>query len=178
MAVTQTSQLLATTVLDSEHLLGVAPLDESEIDDSKSDAFSPWLPPFSEIDPLSQLHIGGDEDLQNKIRLLCHKFREFFSNELPDSPALIPPFDIVVDDTKWKVSKNRTSPRSQSSTNQAEILRQISKYSEQGIIEKPHSANYSQVLLVPKPGGSKRMCIDYRSLNDCTVDASGPIPNI
>ena len=105
MAVTQTSRLLATTVLDSEHLLGVAPLDESEIDDSKSDAFSPWLPPFSEIDPLSQLHIGGDEDLQNKIRLLCHEFGESFSNELPDSPALIPPFDIVVDDTKWKVSK-------------------------------------------------------------------------
>ena len=64
---------------------------------------------FSDTDPLSQLHIGVDEDLQSKIRLLCHKFREIFSNELPDSPALIPPFDIVVDDTKWKVSKNRTA---------------------------------------------------------------------
>ena len=64
-------------------------------------------------------------------------------------------------------------PRPQSSTNQAEIVRQISKYSAQGIIEKSHSAHYSQVLLVPKPGGSKRMCIDYRSLNDCTVDAPG-----
>ena len=32
--------------------------------------------------------------------------------------------------------------------------------------------------MVPKPDGSKRMCIDYRDLNDCTPDASWPIPNI
>ena len=32
--------------------------------------------------------------------------------------------------------------------------------------------------MVPKPDGSKRMCIDYRNLNDCTADASWPIPNI
>ena len=32
--------------------------------------------------------------------------------------------------------------------------------------------------MVPKPDGSKRMCIDYRNLNDCTPDASWPIPNI
>jgi hypothetical protein len=32
--------------------------------------------------------------------------------------------------------------------------------------------------MVPKPDGSKRMCIDFRNLNDCTEDASWPIPNI
>ena len=32
--------------------------------------------------------------------------------------------------------------------------------------------------MVPKPDGSKRMCIDYRNLNDSTPDASWPIPNI
>ena len=32
--------------------------------------------------------------------------------------------------------------------------------------------------MVPKPDGSKRMCIDYRNLNDCTPDAYWPIPNI
>ena len=29
--------------------------------------------------------------------------------------------------------------------------------------------------MVPKPDGSKRMCIDYRNLNDCTQDATWPI---
>jgi hypothetical protein len=32
--------------------------------------------------------------------------------------------------------------------------------------------------MVPKPDGSKRMCIDFCNLNDCTEDASWPIPNI
>jgi hypothetical protein len=36
----------------------------------------------------------------------------------------------------------------------------------------------SQFLMVPKPDGSKRMCIDFRNLNDGTEDASWPIPHI
>ena len=32
--------------------------------------------------------------------------------------------------------------------------------------------------MVPKSDGTKRLCIDYRNLNDCTEDASWPIPNI
>ena len=39
-------------------------------------------------------------------------------------------------------------------------------------------ANASQILMVPKPDGTFRMCVDYRALNDCTADASWPIPNI
>ena len=32
--------------------------------------------------------------------------------------------------------------------------------------------------MVPKPDGTFRMCVDCRALNDCTADASWPIPNI
>ena len=32
--------------------------------------------------------------------------------------------------------------------------------------------------MVPKLDGTFRMCVDYRALNDCTADASWPIPNI
>ena len=48
----------------------------------------------------------------------------------------------------------------------------------QGIVEKSQSPHYSQILMVPKPDGTFRMCVDYRALNDCTADASWPIPNI
>ena len=47
-----------------------------------------------------------------------------------------------------------------------------------GIIEPSQASHYSQVLLVPKPDGSSRMCINYIALNACTPDVSFPIPNI
>ena len=47
-----------------------------------------------------------------------------------------------------------------------------------GIIEPSQASQYSQVLLVPKPDGSSRMCINYIALNACTPDVSFPIPNI
>ena len=47
-----------------------------------------------------------------------------------------------------------------------------------GIIVKSNASYYSQVILVPKPDGTFRFCIDYRGLNDATEVASWPIPNI
>ena len=32
--------------------------------------------------------------------------------------------------------------------------------------------------MVPKTDGTFCMCVDYRALNDCTADASWPIPNV
>ena len=133
---------------------------------------------FPSSDPLSQINISGDEDLQLKIRKLCYDFRDIFSDVLSAEPAKIPPFNLKVDDSLWSVPKNRTPPRPQSTANQVDIVKQITELEKAGIIEKSQSPYYSQVLMVPKPDGSKRMCIDYRNLNDCTPDASWPIPNI
>ena len=133
---------------------------------------------FPSSDPLSLINISGDDDLQMKIRKLCYDFKDIFSDVLPSNPAKISPFDLKVDETKWSVSKKRTPPRPQSTANQVDIVKQITELEKAGIIEKSQSPYYSQVLMVPKPDGSKRMCIDYRNLNDCTADASWPIPNI
>ena len=57
-------------------------------------------------------------------------------------------------------------------------MRQLAKFEEQGIIEKSNAAYYSQVLMVPKSDGTKRTCILYWKLNDCSEDASWSIPNI
>ena len=71
------------------------------------------------------------------------------------------------------MSKNRAPLRSPSAVKQT-----LQTLISQGIVEKSQSPHYSQILMVPKPDGTFRMCVDYRALSDCTADASWPIPNI
>ena len=113
-ATSQTQVILSSIVFDSEKLLGHISPDDDEIDDHLNDSFSPWLDHFSSTDPLSLIHISGDEDLQNHIRMLCNEFRDIFSDTLSDSAADIPPFELIVDDNMWASPKNRTPPRPQS----------------------------------------------------------------
>lgn len=47
-----------------------------------------------------------------------------------------------------------------------------------GIIRESNSAYASPVLLVDKPSGEKRLCIDYRSLNKITVKEHYPMPMV
>ena len=76
------------------------------------------------------------------------------------------------------MGKNRAPPRTQSAVKQTELFKTLQTLISQGIAEKSQSPHYSQILMVPKPDGTFRMCVDYRALNDCTADASWPIPNI
>ena len=76
------------------------------------------------------------------------------------------------------MGKNGAPPRSQSSVKQTALFKTLQTLISQSIVEKSQSPHYSRILMVPKPDGIFRMCIDYRALNDCTADASWPIPNI
>ena len=75
---------------------------------------------------------------------------------------------------KWRVPRNKAPPRTQSTLKQAALFSTLETLLKQGIIVKSQASHYSQVLLVPKPDSTFRMCVDYRALND----ASWPIPNI
>ena len=97
---------------------------------------------------------------------------------LSSEPALIPPFELEVNTTKWEVFSNRGPPRVQSPAKEAEIFSQVDELLKAGIIEPSEATYYSQVILASKPDNSWRFCIDYRSLNECTKSASWPIPNI
>ena len=127
---------------------------------------------------MSLIHISGDKDLQHRLRTSCNEFKDIFSNELPAAPAKIPEFQLTVKDHEWRIARNRTPPRAQNRKKQAALFATIETLLRQGIIRKSTSPHYSEVLLAPKPDNTFCMCVDYRALNDCTPDASWPIPNI
>ena len=147
--VTQTSRILASLVLEPEQLSRAPLYDNDEIDHDKTDTFKPWSTTSSDTDIHPLIHLSGDEDLQSRLRTLCTEFSDIFSNDLPKDPADIqPPFNLIVDDTKWKVGKNRAPPRSQSSVKPTALFNTIQTLISQGIVENSQSP-HSQILMVP-----------------------------
>ena len=100
------------------------------------------------------------------------EFSDVFSNDLPKEPANIPPFNLILDNLKWRVGKNRAPPRTQSAVKQTELFKTLQTLISQGILEKSQSPQCSQILMVPKPDGTFRLCVDYRALNGRIADAS------
>jgi hypothetical protein len=59
-----------------------------------------------------------------------------------------------------------------------ELKKQIDELLEKGYVRPSTSPWAALVLFVEKKDGTKRMCIDYRSLNEVTVKNKYPLPRI
>jgi hypothetical protein len=57
-----------------------------------------------------------------------------------------------------------------------ELKKQIDELLEKGYIRPNTSPWATQVLFVEKKYGTKRMCIDYRALNEVTIKKKYPCP--
>jgi len=59
-----------------------------------------------------------------------------------------------------------------------ELKRQLTELIELGFIQPSTSPYASPVILVPKPNGTWRLCVDYRALNMATVKSKYPLPRL
>jgi hypothetical protein len=70
------------------------------------------------------------------------------------------------------------SPYRMSSDELDELKKQLKKLLEQGFVRPSASPWGSPVLFVEKKDRTKRMCIDYRTLNSMTIKNKYPLPRI
>lgn len=77
------------------------------------------------------------------------------------------------DTNKIKAKPYRTSIKEKE-----EITNHVNEMKEQGIIRTSYSKYSSPVVLVTKPDGSYRFCVDYRILNKFTIRDNFPLPRI
>jgi len=127
-------------------------------------------------EPLSPKESHDLSKIPLDVAHLIRKFPDVFPVKLnlpdlrEDMPELIP---LQPGAQPTNVPMYRYSP-----AEDAEVQKQIQVLLEQGLINPSTSPYGAPVLLVPKPDGTWRMCIDYRALNKITVKNSYPLPRI
>lgn len=130
---------------------------------------------------LQNLRLGHcNKEEQSEIRKLCLEFRDIF---YCDKTAL-----TFTNQIKHEIKLTNDSPIYTKSyrypeVHKSEVKDQIQKMLAQGIIQNSTSPWSSPIWIVPKKldasGKQKwRMVVDYRKLNEKTIDDKYPLPNI
>ncbi|GKT29245.1 hypothetical protein ADUPG1_001119, partial [Aduncisulcus paluster] len=87
----------------------------------------------------------------------------------------VEPFDIrLKEGTELKCPPMRRIPRCFRPFVEEETKRLM----REGVIRKSSSWYHSPLVVVPKKGGKRRMCIDFRQLNAATIPFVHPLPRI
>ncbi|MCO5548421.1 hypothetical protein L7F22_001877 [Adiantum nelumboides] len=119
---------------------------------------------------------GMQEDLE--LSKFLNQFKDVF---IDDIPGELPPKrgdnDHAIELIPGSSPPNKP-PYRVSQAQQEEIMRQVNKFVEKGMVRPSSSPFCSPVLLVHKKDGTYRMCVDYRALNRITIKNRLPVPRI
>ncbi len=181
-AITSLGEWLSILSESAQHSEFVTSEEEAEVNEMLPDV-TEYLPSSGrgggEHDEGSLLPaVIGDLPSKDKIKDLLKRYSSCFSREVKREPAKLHSLTLEVDTSLWEVRGNRAQPRPQSVEKTLEIVKQVNRMLELDIIERSDATEWSQVLLVPKPGGAWRFCVDFRNLNSSLVKKGWPIPNI
>lgn len=130
------------------------------------------------LENLNLNHLNEEEYVE--INKLIKKFRKLFFKEGDklSSTTAIEHEIITTTDQAINAKLYRFPPQ-----HEEEVRRQVREMEEQGIIRKSNSRYASPLIVIPKKidnSGKKkfRIVVDYRKLNEITVDDKFPLPNI
>lgn len=178
------SYLNSLTVEETDREKDEIDVEQFDSDDELEEILTRKSDHTSSVSDIDLIYIDGtDIEFRNLIYQLCLEFSDIFSRELRPEPAMIEPMHITLKTNAegadlWRVNRNRGPARLQSVAKQKDLLEQVTAMQMNNIVRECDAAYYSQVLLVPKPDGTWRFCVDYRPLNEETLTISWPIPII
>ena len=122
-------------------------------------------------------HLQNEQ--RERVEGLLKDFKDLFKTRVGKEGAKVTPFQLMVNQLGWKVSRNRGRPRRMSHSCEIEMRRQIDLLQLLGVIRPSRAGYYSHGFMVPKPGGKQRLVVDFKFLNlDSEVESGWGIPNI
>jgi len=110
------------------------------------------------------------EAQQAEVRTLLEQYADIFI----DSPSVTNVTKHVIELTTVKPIKGKAYPLPH--VLRKTLSKEIGNMRAMGVIEKSTAAYASPVVMVKKPDGSKRVCVDYRKLNRVTIFDLKPMP--
>jgi hypothetical protein len=107
---------------------------------------------------------------------VVNKFPDVFPKELPGMP-LDRDIEFVIE-LKPRTATIYKTPFRMTTPELAELKEHIRELLEKLFICPSSSPWGAQVIFVPKKDGTKRLCVDYRALNEVTIKNKYPLPRI
>nr|XP_054761342.1 uncharacterized protein LOC129267739 [Lytechinus pictus] len=134
---------------------------------------APDMPCSLQKEFVSHVHVNDrlDKDCKDEVRELLCEYQDVFTDV---------PKKTSVAECKIHLTSNepvRSPPYRVPQAVEGEIRKEVESMLKLGVIEPSDSPYAHPIVMVRKPDGSNRFCIDFRRLNKITVFDPEPMPN-
>ncbi|KAJ8044259.1 hypothetical protein HOLleu_11669 [Holothuria leucospilota] len=163
-------------VIDDEQEIGaslkghIGVVEESEVENS---GLKVHLLPIEQKESLTDVNISPERSEKEKLEIT--QILEKYSDVLTDLPGLTHLAYHAINLTTEIPVRSKAYPTPLAT--QITIKEEVETMLKMEVIEKSESPYASPIVLVRKPDGSNRFCVDFRKLNKITVFDPEPIPN-